>query len=72
MLTVTDPQSSEVVVALIVGVFSTIASAVSGTFAYRAQKNSKPVSNGFAKGVTSSLARIERRLDSHMEHHSTL
>lgn len=38
--------------------------------ASKAEKNSRPVSNGFAKSVTGSLARIEKRMDDHLRDHS--
>jgi len=38
--------------------------------ASKAEKNSRPVSNGFAKTVTSSLERIEKRIDEHLRDHS--
>lgn len=38
--------------------------------ASKAEKNSRPVSNGFAKAVTGSLERIEKRIDEHLRDHS--
>lgn len=38
--------------------------------ASKAEKNSRPVSNGFAKSVTGSLERIEKRIDEHLRDHS--
>lgn len=38
--------------------------------ASKAERNSRPVSNGFAKSVTGSLERIEKRMDDHLRDHS--
>ena len=43
--------------------------AVAAIKASRAEKNSRPVSNGFAKHVLDSLHRIEQRIDSHVDNH---
>lgn len=50
-----------------------IAAGVAGFAAVKsakAEKNSRPVSNGFAKTVTGSLERIEKRIDEHLRDHS--
>ena len=53
---------------------TTIVSASIAAFAAikasKAEKNSRPVSNGFAKTVTGSLERIEKRMDDHLRDHS--
>lgn len=53
---------------------TTIVSASIAAFAAikasKAEKNSRPVSNGFAKSVTGSLERIEKRMDDHLRDHS--
>jgi hypothetical protein len=41
-------------------------SAVAAMYAARAEKNSRPVSNGFANHVLTSLDRIEQNLDKHI------
>jgi hypothetical protein len=41
-------------------------SAVAAIYAARAEKNSRPVSNGFANHVMTSLDRIEANLDKHI------
>lgn len=38
--------------------------------ASKAEKNSRPVSNGFARTVVGSLERIELRIDEHLRDHS--
>ena len=38
--------------------------------ASKAEKNSRPVSNGFAGHVMASLHRIESRMDSHIDNHN--
>ena len=50
-----------------------IASAISGFAAYkaaRAEKNSRPVSNGFANQVTTDLRDIRRMLFDHLQDHN--
>lgn len=58
----------------IVNAFATIAAASIAAFAAvkasRAEKNSRPVSNGFAKHVLDSLHRIESRIDKHVDGHN--
>ena len=41
-------------------------SAIAAIYAARAEKNSRPVSNGFASHVLTSLDRIDRNLDKHI------
>ena len=50
-----------------------IASAISGFAAYKAskaEKNSRPVSNGFANTVTTDLRDIRRMLFEHLQDHN--
>lgn len=52
--------------AAIAGVIPAIISAVAVYFSSRAEKNSRPVSNGFASHVMTSLDRIEEKLEKHI------
>lgn len=54
---------SEAVIAAIAGVTSALIAGISAVKANRAEKNSRPVSNGFAGRVTASLGHIEAHLD---------
>lgn len=54
---------SEAVIAAVAGVASALIAGISAVKASRAEKNSRPVSNGFAGHVTASLGHIERNLD---------
>lgn len=56
--------------AAIAGVIPAIISAIAVFFSSKAEKNSRPVSNGFASHVLKSLDRIETRLDNHIENHT--
>jgi len=50
-------------------IMATTVSSIAALFAARSEKNSRPVSNGFAAHVTGSLDRIERRIDEHLKGH---
>lgn len=54
---------------VLAGTLPAIISGVAVFYSSRAEKNSRPVSNGFARHVTDSLDRIETRLDRHIENH---
>ncbi len=43
--------------------------AIAAVMASKAEKNSRPVSNGFAKHVLDTLSRIESRIDKHVDNH---
>ena len=43
---------------------------VAAVYAARAEKNSRPVSNGFAKEVTEDLREIRRQMNEHLRDHS--
>lgn len=53
--------------AAIAGVIPAIISALAVFYSSRAEKNSRPVSNGFAKHVMNSLDRIEDKLERHID-----
>lgn len=53
--------------AAIAGVIPAIISAIAVYFSSRAEKNSRPVSNGFASHVMTSLDRIEQKLEKHID-----
>jgi hypothetical protein len=55
--------------AAIAGVIPAIISAVAVYFSVKSEKNSRPVSNGFASHVMTSLDRIETTLDRHIYDH---
>lgn len=48
-----------------------IAAIIAGLYARSAARSSKPTSNGFAKYVLDALARIEGKVDRHVETHAT-
>lgn len=50
-------------------IMATTVSSIAAIFAARSEKNSRPVSNGFAAHVVGSLDRIERRIDEHLKDH---
>jgi len=52
--------------AAIAGVIPAVISAIAVYFSSRAEKNSRPVSNGFASHVMTSLDRIEQKLEKHI------
>lgn len=54
---------------ILAGTVPAIISGIAVFYSSRAEKNSRPVSNGFAKHVLASLDRIESRLDRHVEDH---
>lgn len=54
---------NEAVIGAIAGIVSALIAGISAVKASRAEKNSRPVSNGFAGRVTASLTGIERHLD---------
>lgn len=49
--------------AVIVPIITALIAGVSAVKASRAERNSRPVSNGFASGVTRSLQALEAHLD---------
>jgi len=53
--------------AAIAGVIPAIISALAVFYSQKAEKNSRPVSNGFASHVLKSLDRIETALEDHIE-----
>lgn len=53
--------------AAIAGVIPAIISGIAVYFSSRAEKNSRPISNGFASHVMTSLDRIERKLEKHID-----
>lgn len=57
--------------AAIAGVIPAIISAVAVYFSSRAEKNSRPVSNGFASHVLASLDEIKAELKDHIRNHDT-
>lgn len=59
---------TEIVTALAMIASSTIAG-IAALFAARAEKNSRPVSNGFAEGVRYDLKEIRSMLLRHIENH---
>lgn len=54
---------NEAIIAAVAGISSALIAGISAVKASRAEKNSRPVSNGFAGRVTASLTGIERHLD---------
>jgi hypothetical protein len=52
--------------AAIAGVIPAIISAIAVYFSAKSEKNSRPVSNGFASHVLTSLDRIENKIDDHV------
>jgi hypothetical protein len=50
-------------------ILATTVSSIAAIFAAKSEKNSRPVSNGFAAHVTGALDRIERRIDEHLKDH---
>lgn len=61
-------MSAEIINGLFGVVVASIA-AFAAIKASKAEKNSRPVSNGFAGHVLASLHRIETRMDSHIDNH---
>ena len=59
---------TEVITAVAMVASSTIAG-IAALFAARAEKNSRPVSNGFADGVRQDLREIRSMLIKHIENH---
>ena len=53
--------------AAIAGVIPAIISALAVFYSQKAEKNSRPVSNGFASHVMTSLDRIEQKLEKHID-----
>lgn len=54
---------------ILAGTLPAIISGFAVFYSSKAEKNSRPVSNGFASHVTGSLDRIERRIDEHLKGH---
>ena len=54
---------------ILAGTVPAIISGIAVYYSSKAERNSRPVSNGFAAHVTNSLDRIENRLDRHVEGH---
>jgi hypothetical protein len=54
---------------VLAGTLPAIISGIAVFYSSKAEKNSRPVSNGFAAHVTGSLDRIERRIDEHLKDH---
>ena len=54
---------------ILAGTVPAIISGIAVFYSSRAEKNSRPLSNGFAKHVLGSLDRIASRLDRHVEEH---
>lgn len=54
---------NEAVIAATAGIVSALIAGISAVKAARAEKNSRPVSNGFADGVRSSFKSLENHLD---------
>lgn len=52
--------------AAMAGVIPAIISAIAVYFSAKSEKNSRPVSNGFARHVMTSLDRIEDKLEKHI------
>jgi len=59
---------TEVITAIAMVASSTIAG-IAALFAAKAEKNSRPVSNGFANGVREDLKEIRTMLIKHIENH---
>lgn len=59
---------SEVITAIAMIASSTIAG-IAALFAAKAEKNSRPISNGFASGVRQDLREIRTMLIKHIENH---
>jgi hypothetical protein len=60
--------------AAIAGVIPAVISAIAVYFSAKSEKNSRPVSNGFASHVLKTLDRIEENLEKHInadDPHST-
>lgn len=62
-------MSEMVVVSLVAGSFNVLATSVAAVFAYKASKNSKPVSNGFTGHVRTELKYLRDQIDAHKDLH---
>jgi hypothetical protein len=61
---------SDATIAALGAVAASIIAGIATIFAAKAEKNSRPVSNGFASGVRSELSEIRRLLLDHLQDHS--
>lgn len=59
-------ETASIVIALIAAAGTVVASWI----AHRAEKNTRPVANGFATDTTQRLARIETLIVNHLEDHA--
>lgn len=61
---------TDTLITVIGGIISASIAGVAAVFAAKAEKNSRPVSNGFAKEVLEDLREIRKTVTEHLRDHS--